>query len=99
MANLPPPEIPGGHDSRLCPGDWAPHPEKKLKELAWLMRDSGAKRAARKRTLAMPSGYVYFGQFIDHDLTRDNRSLAETEADPEQTANHRTPRRAGCLRV
>lgn len=92
MATLSPPEIPEGHYSRLCPGDWAPHPEEKLKELAWLMRDSRAKRAARKRSLVMPSGYVYFGQFIDHDLTRDNRSLAETSADAEQTVNHRTPR-------
>ncbi len=92
MANLPPPEIPEGHYSRLCPGEWAPHPEEKLKELAWMMRDSKPKRAARKRTLAMPSGYVYFGQFIDHDLTRDTRTLAETRVEAEQTVNHRTPR-------
>ncbi|HEY3662465.1 MAG TPA: peroxidase family protein [Chthoniobacterales bacterium] len=92
MANLPAPEIPEGHYSRLCPGDWAAHPEDKLRELAFLMRDSKAKRAARKRTLAMPSGYVYLGQFIDHDLTRDNRSLAEAGPDAERTVNHRTPR-------
>lgn len=92
MPNLPPPEIPEGHYSRLCPREWAPHPEEKLKDLAELMRDSKAKRAARKRTLAMPSGYVYLGQFIDHDLTRDNRSIEEAGADAEQTINHRTPR-------
>ncbi len=92
MTNLPAPEIPEGHYSRLCPGEWAPHPEDKLTELAWMMRDSKSKRAARKRTLAMPSGYLYFGQFIDHDLTRDHRSLAEARADAEQTINYRTPR-------
>ncbi len=92
MVDLPPPEIPEGHYSRLCPGEWAPHPEEKLRELAWMMRDSKQKRAARKRTLTMPSGYLYFGQFIDHDLTRDTRSLAETSAIAEETVNHRTPR-------
>jgi len=40
----------------------------------------------------MRSGYVYFGQFIDHDITRDLRSLAEAGCDVEQTLNYRAPR-------
>ncbi len=91
-AALPPPEIPEGHFSRLCPGDWAPHPEDKLTELAWLMRDSHAKRAARTRTMTLPSGYVYFGQFVAHDLIRDQRLLRETDGEVEQVINYRTPR-------
>ncbi len=75
---------PKGHYSRLCPGEWAPHPEEKLGELAWIMRDSKGKCAARKRTLAMPSGYIYLGQFIGHDLTRDTRSLAESHLGDDQ---------------
>ncbi len=57
-----------------------------------MMRDSKRKRTARKRTPSMPSGYLYFGQFIDHDLTRDHRSLAAARGDAEQTINYRTPR-------
>lgn len=91
-AIFPPPEIPEGHFSRLCSGAWAPHPEEKLRELAWLMRDSREKRAKRRRTPAMPSGYVYLGQFIAHDLIRDRRSLRETSAEAEETINYRTPR-------
>jgi hypothetical protein len=92
MTCLPPPEIPEGHYSRLCPGEWPPHDEEKLKRLADMMQDNEDKRAARKRTLTMPSGYVYLGQFIDHDLTRDNRYLKDAIPDAEQTINYRTPR-------
>jgi hypothetical protein len=40
----------------------------------------------------MPSGYVYLGQFIDHDLTREERKVAETTPDVKNTPNNRTPR-------
>lgn len=41
---------------------------------------------------AMPSGYVYFGQFIDHDLTLDVTPLSDAELDPNRLHNFRTPR-------
>jgi hypothetical protein len=46
----------------------------------------------RPRTSTIPSGHVYLGQFIDHDITRDIRKLAEADPDVEHTANHRTSR-------
>lgn len=38
----------------------------------------------------LPSGYTYFGQFVDHDLTLDKTSIGEAEADPEAVDNFRT---------
>lgn len=38
----------------------------------------------------MRSGYVYLGQFIDHDIARDIRLLDETGCDVEHTLNYRT---------
>lgn len=38
------------------------------------------------------SGYTYFGQFIDHDLTRDETKLRDAgRAEPNATTNHRNP--------
>lgn len=60
------------------------------------MKDSPGKRKAREKTnagiITMPSGYVYLGQFVDHDITRDKRLLAEAGPDVEATLNFRTPR-------
>jgi hypothetical protein len=93
-ANVP--EVPEAHYSRLCPGEWQEFDPDQLRDLAELMRDSPTKRAARKavraQTITVPSGYVYLGQFIDHDITRDVRTLAEAGPDAEQTINYRTPR-------
>src|ERR1700730_8109346 len=39
-----------------------------------------------------PSGIVYFGQFIDHDLTRDETKLDNAgKKPPEETPNMRSP--------
>ncbi len=58
------------------------------------MKDSPEKRLVRTRPLdgltRLPSGYVYFGQFIDHDLTRDGRTLNEAGPDVQATPNYRT---------
>ena len=40
---------------------------------------------------AIPSGFTYLGQFIDHDITFDTTPLPEA-ADPQRTQNFRTPR-------
>lgn len=42
--------------------------------------------------LLIPSGYTYFGQFVDHDLTLDTTSIGEREADPDALDNFRTAR-------
>jgi hypothetical protein len=41
---------------------------------------------------AIPSGYTYFGQFVDHDITFDPTSKLQSENDPNALENFRTPR-------
>jgi len=40
---------------------------------------------------AIPAGFTYLGQFIDHDITFDTTPLPEA-SDPQRTQNFRTPR-------
>lgn len=40
---------------------------------------------------AIPAGYTYLGQFIDHDITLDLTPLDEQEVDPLATQNFRSP--------
>lgn len=37
------------------------------------------------------SGYTYFGQFVDHDLTLDAESKLGNPQDAKQLINYRTP--------
>lgn len=41
---------------------------------------------------AIPAGYTYFGQFIDHDITFDPTSSLQRQNDPDKLRNFRTPR-------
>ena len=41
---------------------------------------------------AIPSGYVYVGQFVDHDITFDPTSQLQRRNDPDGLINFRTPR-------
>ncbi|MBT8052370.1 MAG: peroxidase [Xanthomonadales bacterium] len=43
------------------------------------------------RTNTVDVGQVFFGQFIDHDITLDTTSSLASVADPAQVANVRTP--------
>ncbi|MCU1626303.1 MAG: heme peroxidase [Pseudonocardia sp.] len=40
----------------------------------------------------MPAGFIYLGQFIDHDMTRDATPLADQRVDPRGLTNFDTPR-------
>ncbi|SHN71286.1 Animal haem peroxidase [Geodermatophilus obscurus] len=40
----------------------------------------------------MPAGYIYLGQFIDHDMTLDKTPLTQQQQDPRATTNYDTPR-------
>ena len=40
----------------------------------------------------VPAGFVFLGQFIDHDITLDPVSSLERQADPDALRNFRTPR-------
>lgn len=70
------------------------YPEDVLRELASRLKDTAANRDGRKRTpLSVPSAYVYFAQFINHDLTSPPPSLEESASlEPEETTNMRTAR-------
>lgn len=50
--------------------------------------DGGSKA---KRTKSVPVGHVFFGQFIDHDITLDVTSSFNRVNDPAQIPNVRTP--------
>lgn len=99
MPSAPPdlfPLIPQARYGRLCPrDDWAGHDPKGLEDLSGFMKGPapaeppGADGDAR---LTMPSGYVYFGQFVDHDLTRDNTPLGDANPKAGATINFRSPR-------
>jgi hypothetical protein len=41
---------------------------------------------------AIPAGYTYLGQFVDHDITFDPTSSLERRNDPDRIHNFRTPR-------
>jgi hypothetical protein len=89
------PDIIEAHYTRLCPDMGAPYAEDKLKALSDLMKDSVDRQKTPgrpDRTAAMPSGYVYLGQFVDHDLTRDATLVEKAIPCAAATPNYRTPR-------
>src|SRR5262249_48688211 len=66
-------------------------PEKQLRDLAEGMREpkgGGAKLDNPK----IPSGYTYFGQFVDHDLTFHPVSSLQRSNDPDALVDFRSPR-------
>ena len=81
------------HYSRLLAGPFSAHDETHLRELSIRMKDVPENRRGRRRTGDLaPSAFVYFGQFLDHDLTRDETRLADASAPPEKTENLHAPR-------
>ena len=57
------------------------------------MKDIPQNRRGRPRRGDLaPSGFVYLGQFIGHDLTRDETRLEHASAAPEETKNFHAPR-------
>lgn len=63
--------------------------EQRALELAGHMTEVPADDAARDS--AIPSGYTFFGQFVDHDLTLDEGSILGSTIDPEDVEDIRTP--------
>jgi len=81
------------HYSRLFGGPFAAHDETHLRELSMRMKDIPQNRRGRPRRGDLaPSGFVYLGQFWDHDLTRDETRLEHASAAPERTRNFHAPR-------
>lgn len=61
-----------------------------LQELADAMKDASPDDPAGDNT-AIPAGFTYLGQFVDHDITLDLTSFGDKEADPTAVENFRTP--------
>ncbi len=57
-----------------------------------MLEQPGVADHASGDNASIPSGYTYFGQFIDHDITFDASSSAQRTVDPEGRINFRTPR-------
>jgi hypothetical protein len=62
--------------------------DSKLDALAQTMIDDGDQSGDND---AIPAGFTYLGQFIDHDITLDLTSLGEKMRDPTAVQNFRTP--------
>ena len=81
------------HYSRLFGGPFPEHDESDLRALSARMKDVPENRRGRPRRGDLaPSAFVYLGQFLDHDLTRDETPLAQASAAPEKTENLHSPR-------
>ena len=59
--------------------------EEDLKSLGKMMKDTLLKSASTPN-----SGYTYFGQFVDHDLTYDTTELEQRNVEPKQVPNFRS---------
>jgi Animal haem peroxidase len=79
--------------SRLFEGHRPGYPEAVLAKLAERMQDEDPKRP--RTPMSAPSGYIYFAQFVDHDLVFDPTDVDDPNVhvlEPEKTRNKRTPR-------
>lgn len=54
------------------------------------MKDAGEAPSGDNHKI--PSGYTYFGQFVDHDITFDPMSQLQKQNDPDALVDFRTPR-------
>src|SRR5437588_5557250 len=79
--------------SRMFGGPFPSHDETHLRELSVRMKDVPRNRRGLPRLGDLaPSGMVYLGQFLDHDLTRDKTRLENASNAPEKTTNRHSPR-------
>lgn len=68
----------------------SPEDEAALRTIADSMRETDQDSSSDNP--AIPSGYTYLGQFVDHDLTFDPTSTLQRRNDEEGLINFRTPR-------
>ena len=68
-------------------------PDELLRSLAASMEQPPPDVADRTKfdNPAIPAGYTFFGQFVDHDLTADRLSELDKQQDPDGLKNFRTP--------
>jgi Animal haem peroxidase len=60
----------------------------RIAEVAALMTENGT----GADNPAIPAGYTYLGQFLDHDITFDPTSSLDRQNDPDALTDFRTPR-------
>jgi len=91
------PGVPFGRFGNMLPRKPARRvPEEALRDLAQAMikEDAGAPIVAREpvdENPAIPAGYTYFGQFVDHDITFDPTPFATAERDTQALTDFRSP--------
>jgi hypothetical protein len=81
----------------LPPADFGPDDtasQEAIKKLASAMLSdpNAPKDGPDDEESGIPSGFTYFGQFVDHDLTFDPASSLQRQNDPEALVDYRTPR-------
>lgn len=69
-----------------------PESESDVRELATVAAAMREAAGEGRDNPTIPSGYVYLGQFIDHDVTFDPVSQLQRRNDPDGLINFRTPR-------
>jgi hypothetical protein len=75
------------HYSRLFPPLDPPSADEAMIELGLSMRNDLAANPDETRipfgarTITLPAGFTYFGQFVDHDITRDDTDLDDASDD------------------
>jgi len=80
----------GGRFGRMFPCAERPDPgQAAVDELVRLFRK---RPQPHSENHAIPAGYTYLGQFVDHDLTFDPISQLGRDNDPRTLVNFRTPR-------
>jgi hypothetical protein len=92
IASVPRSTLPLGRFGRLFPASpsFLPDPQ--------LLTDLGKPRGQMQEGTrapdndAIPAGFTYFGQFVDHDITFDPVSNIARQNDPDSLHNFRTPR-------
>ena len=79
--------------SRLFGGPFAGYDEGDLRQLSARMKDIPQNRRGRARIGDLaPSAFVYLGQLLGHDLTRDETRLEHASPSLEKTENLHSPR-------
>src|SRR5918997_146977 len=66
-------------------------PDDLLEGLAAGMEEPGDAPSSATDNPGIPSGFVLFGQFVDHDLTIDDTPISERREDPLAEKNFRSP--------
>ena len=74
---------------KVCP--FLPPDEDLIKLAARMFEEEGLGIAPVPES-AIPAGFTYLGQFLDHDITFDPTSRLQRENDPNALRNFRTPR-------